>query len=175
MPARTDDKGDLVPLADQDRSRWDRRWLACGFHHLRQSIGGERMTAYHSEARIASLHAIAEAYADTDWQAILTEYDRLLAIAPSPVVQLNRAVAVGKVHGAQKGLDALAGLDRDRALDDYFLLGAVTAHLHWDRGDHAAAAAALEHALTQPCSEPERRLLERRLAACRAGETAPTW
>ncbi len=175
IPARTDEDGELVPLAQQDRSRWERRWLAAGFDQLRRSIGGARLTEFHCEARIASLHAIAATYADTDWQAILTEYDRLLRIAPSPVVRLNRAVAVGKVHGAKAGLGALAGLDEDPALDDYFLLGAVTAHLAWDRGDHAAAAAALERALQQPCSEPERRLLERRLAACRAGEPAPPW
>lgn len=175
IPARTDAHGDLVPLAQQDRSRWDAAWRSCGFHQLRLSIGGERQTAYHCEARIASLHAIAATYADTDWHAILAEYDRLQQLAPSPIVRLNRAVAVGKVHGAAAGLAALAGLADDEALDDYFLLGAVTAHLHWDRGDHAAAAAALARALAQPCSDPERRLLERRLAACRAREPAPPW
>ncbi|MEZ6036973.1 MAG: sigma-70 family RNA polymerase sigma factor [Planctomycetota bacterium] len=174
-PARTDERGELLTLAQQDRSRWDRRWLACGFHHLRQSLGGPSLTAYHCEARIASLHAIAETFADTDWQAILTEYDRLLQLAPSPIVRLNRAVAVGKVHGAVAGLRALDGLDRDPALDDYFLLGAVTAQLHWERGDHAAAVQALERALQQPSSEPERRLLERRLDACRRGESPQPW
>jgi len=175
MPARTDERGDLVTLAQQDRSRWNRHWLACGFHHFKLSIGGERMTAWHCEAAIASTHAIAPTYADTDWQRILTEYDRLQAIAPSPIVQLNRAVAVGKVHGAHAGLQELAGLERDKALDDYFLLGAVTAQLHWERGDHERAADALRSALAQPCSEPERRLLERRLQACRAGEPPQVW
>ncbi|MCB9876745.1 MAG: sigma-70 family RNA polymerase sigma factor [Planctomycetes bacterium] len=174
-PARTDRHGELLTLAQQDRSRWDRRWLACGFAHLRASLGGPTLTAYHCEARIASLHAIAETFADTDWQAILTEYDRLLQLAPSPVVRLNRAVAVGKVHGAAAGLRALDGLDDDPALDDYFLLGAVTAQLHWERGDHAAAAKALERALQQPSTEPERRLLERRLAACRRGDAPQPW
>ncbi|MFN3241863.1 MAG: RNA polymerase sigma factor [Planctomycetota bacterium] len=175
MPARTDPRGDLVTLAQQDRSRWNRHWLSCGFHHFRLSIGGERLTPWHCEAAIASTHAIAATYADTDWQRILAEYDRLLTIAPSPVVRLNRAVAVGKVHGAQAGLQELAGLEHDKALDDYFLLGAVTAQLHWERGDHARAAAALERALEQPCSEPERRLLERRLEACRNGDAPEAW
>lgn len=175
MPARTDDRGDLLTLAQQDRSRWNRHWLSCGFHHFRLSIGGDRMTAWHCEAAIASTHAIAPTYADTDWRRILAEYDRLQAIAPSPIVQLNRAVAVGKVHGALAGLAELAGLEDDKALDDYFLLGAVTAQLHWEDGEHERAAAALDRALAQPCSEPERRLLERRLAACRAGEPPPTW
>ena len=175
MPARTDADDELVTLAQQDRSRWRQDWIACGFHHLQCSIGGERLTPYHCEARIASLHTVARTYADTDWSAILTEYDRLLQMAPSPIVRLNRAVAVGKVHGASAGLQALTGLERERDLDDYFLLGAVTAQLHWELRRHDAAASALARALTQPCSEPERRLLQRRLAACRAGEPPAAW
>ncbi len=175
LPARTDAAGDLVPLAQQDRRQWDRTWLQCGFHHFRASIGGDELSAYHCEAAIASVHAAAAAYADTDWQRILAEYDRLLALQPSPIVRLNRAVAVGKVHGAAAGLAALDGLAGDKLLDDYFLLGAVTAQLHWERGDHAHAIVALEGALQQPCSEPERRWLERRLLACRHGEAAPPW
>ena len=174
-PARADADGELVPLAQQDRSLWQRTWIEYGFRHFRSSIGGRELTPYHCEAAIASLHAAAPSYAQTDWRRILEEYDRLLALAPSPVVRLNRAVAFGKVHGPDAGLQALAGLDGDGALDDYFLLGAVQAHLQWARGDHAAAAAALQRALAQPCSDPERRLLERRLAACRRGECAPAW
>ena len=175
LPARTDERGELLPLAQQDRSRWNRHWLACGFHHFRLSIGGDRLTAWHCEAAIASTHAVAPTYADTDWPRILAEYDRLMTIAPSPVVRLNRAVAVGKVHGAAAGLRELEGLVDDKALDDYFLLGAVTAQLHWEGGDHARAAAALVRALEQPCSEPERRLLQRRLAACRNGDAPEAW
>lgn len=175
IPARIDANGDLIPLAQQDRTRWDRRWLACGFQHFKLSIGGPELTAYHCEAAIASNHAIAKTYADTDWQVILKEYDRLLRIAKSPIVRLNRAVAVGKVHGASAGLRELAGLQHDKALDDYFLLGAVTAQLHWQRGDFPSAVRALEQALTQPCSQPERRLLEQRLRACRNQEAPASW
>ena len=174
-PARVDAAGELVPLAQQDRTLWDRRWLGCGFHHLQRSIGGTQLTTYHCEAAIASVHAAAPDYAHTDWQRISTEYDRLLALAPSPVVQLNRAVAVGKLHGAAAGLQALAGIREARALDDYFLLGAVTAQFHWELGDHAAAVAALRQTLSQSCSEPERRLLPQRLLACERGERTPDW
>jgi RNA polymerase sigma-70 factor (ECF subfamily) len=174
-PARCDEHGELVPLAQQDRARWNRTWLAHGFRHFRASIGGERLTPFHCEAAIASLHAAAASYEQTNWPRILEEYDRLLALAPSPVVRLNRAVAVGKVHGPDAGLQAVAGLAADGALDDYFLLGAVEAQLQWARGDHAAAAKALEHALALPCSDPERRLLERRLAAVRRREPVPAW
>jgi RNA polymerase sigma-70 factor (ECF subfamily) len=175
MPARTDANGDLVPLAQQDRGRWQRTWIVCGFEHFRLSIGGDRLTAYHCEAAIASVHAAAPSYAATDWPRIVREYDRLLQLAPSPVVRLNRAVAVGKVDGPDAGLRALAGLENDRALDDYFLLGAVTAQLHWERGDHDAAITALQQAIAQPCSAPERRLLARRLAACHRREPVPPW
>lgn len=175
IPARTDAAGDLIPLAQQDRALWDRRWLTCGFHHFKLSISGLELTAYHCEAAIASNHAIAKTYADTDWQVILNEYDRLLTIAPSPVVQLNRAVAVGKVHGAKAGLQALEGLEHNQSLNDYFLLGAVTAQLHWQRGDYANATQALLRALNQPCSAPERRLLQQRLTACQNQQPPTPW
>lgn len=174
-PARSDEHGDLVPLARQDRSRWNTQWLAAGFAHFRRSIGGPVRTPFHVEAAIASVHAMARTYADTDWARILTHYDDLLALAPSPVVRLNRAVAVGKVRGAAAGLAALQGLEDDRAFADYALLYAVTAQLHWERGDHAAAAAALRRALGLAMSEPERRLLQRRLQACERGEAVGPW
>jgi RNA polymerase sigma-70 factor (ECF subfamily) len=174
-PARVDAAGDLVPLAQQDRGRWNGAWTACGFHHFRASLAGDELTPFHCEARIASLHAVARSYAATDWTRILAEYDRLLELAPSPVVSLNRAVAVGKVHGAEAGLQALAGLDGHAALADYFLLDAVKALLHWERGDFAQACEALQQALALPCTAPERRLLERRLAACERHEPPPPW
>lgn len=175
LPARTDAAGELLPLAAQDRSRWDRRWLQCGFHHFAQSLRGASFSVYHCEAAIASLHATAPTYAATDWPRILAEYDRLLQLAPSPIVALNRAIAVGKVHGAARALAAVRPLEHEPALADYFLLPTTIAHLHWELGDPAAAADALAQALRLPCSEPERRLLERRLQACRAGERPPPW
>jgi len=175
VPARVDAAGDLLTLAEQDRSQWDRRWLQAGFHHFAQSIGGEVLTAYHCEAAIASLHAAAADYGSTDWRRICQEYDRLLALAPSPIVRLNRAVALAKRDGPAAGLLALQPLQQDRTLQDYFLLAATTAQLHWANGDHAAAAQELERALSMPSSEPERRLLQRRLEACRRGDAPPVW
>lgn len=174
-PARCNADGDLVPLARQDRRLWDRRWLIAGFHHFQRSIGGPVRTTYHVEAAIASVHAAAPTYADTDWARILAHYDDLVALSPSGVVQLNRAVAVAKVHGAAAGLQALAELGADRSLADYALLHAVKAQLHWERSDHAAAAAALRMALSSSMSDPERRLLTRRLAACERGEAVGPW
>ena len=90
-------------------------------------------------------------------------------------MHLNRAVAVGKVHGPAAGLGELAQLADHRALRDYSLLGAVTAQLHWQLGNYEQAVDALEQALAQPCSEPERRLLQRRLEACRTRQAPPPW
>ncbi len=175
LPARVDATGELLPLAEQDRCRWDRRWLTAGFHHFARSIGGEQLTAFHCEAAIASLHAAAPDYARTDWRRIRGEYDRLQQIAPSPIVLLNRAVAIAKLDGPAAGLAALQSLQQDRTLQDYFLLAATTAQLHWANGDHAAAAHELERALALPSSEPEQRLLRRRLQACRRGAASPAW
>ncbi|MCA8951596.1 MAG: RNA polymerase subunit sigma-70 [Planctomycetes bacterium] len=175
LPARTDAAGEILTLAEQDRSRWDRAWVEHAFAHFRRSIGGDVLTPFHCEAAIASLHTAAPSYEQTNWPRILEEYDRLAALTRSPIVRLNRAVAVAKVAGTTAGLAALAELETDKALAGYFLLPATAAHFHWQAGDVAAAAAALERALALPASEPEQRLLRRRLDACRGGEPAPAW
>lgn len=175
LPARTDAAGELLTLAEQDRALWDRDWIAAGFEQFGRSIGGESLSVYHCEAAIASLHSTAPSYAETDWRRILTEYDRLAMLSASPIVQLNRAVVVGKVDGPTAGLAALEQLQEERALASYFLLPATIAHLHWQNGDHDAASKALAEALTLPASEPERRLLQRRLAACERRDAPPRW
>jgi RNA polymerase sigma-70 factor (ECF subfamily) len=175
LPARSDEAGELLTLAEQDRSRWDRRWIASGMRHFQRSIAGDEPTAYHAEAAIASFHATARDYAATDWRAIRAEYERLLALRDDPVVRLNRAVAIAKVDGPRAGLAALDELEEDGPLRGYFLRLATRAQLEWDLGQHARAASALEAALALPCSEPERRLLERRLEAVRRGEAARAW
>jgi RNA polymerase sigma-70 factor, ECF subfamily len=174
-PARSDANGELLPLALQDRSRWHQEWLACGFDHFRRSLVGDAISAFHVEAAIASLHASAMTYAETDWRRILAEYDRLLTLRPSSIVRLNRAVAVGKVHGAAAALRELEPLLRGTDLEDYLLGFAVRAQLHWECGDFTGAAAALRAALQQPGSEPEHRLLQRRLLAVERGEPIGDW
>lgn len=174
LPARSDPLGEILTLADQDRSRWDQSWLQCGFEHFRRSIGGDVMTAFHCEAAIASVHAAAPDYLATDWHAVLREYDRLLCFGDSPVVRLNRAVALAKVEGPRAGLGALAEIQAD-ALTSYLLLPATAAWMRWQLGEHHQAAELFDQALALPCSEPERRLLLRRRDACRSGEQAPSW
>jgi RNA polymerase sigma-70 factor (ECF subfamily) len=175
LPARTDAAGELLTLAEQDRSLWDQAWLHCGFAHFARSIGGDVLTQWHSEAAIASIHAAAPSYERTDWPAVLREYDRLLGLAASPVIRLNRAVALAKVEGAAAALSEVEVLAAETALADYFLLPATGAHLQWQLGRHAEAGAQFERALAMPCSAPEQRLLQRRLQACRRGEPSPRW
>jgi RNA polymerase sigma-70 factor (ECF subfamily) len=175
LPARVDAFGDVLTLCEQDRSRWDRRWIAHGFEQFRRSLGGERLTAWHVEARIASLHAIASDYAATDWPAILAAYDQLAAIADTPVVRLNRAVALAKVRGPRAGLEALAELDGAPELGRYGLGAAVAAHLSWQLGEHDAALAHFQRALSFACTGPEARLLARRRDACAGRAPAPAW
>lgn len=175
LPARVDDLGEVLTLAEQDRGRWDRRWLQCGFEHLRKSMAGDRFTAWHAQAGIASVHAAAATYAATDWPRILGHYDRLLALQDTPIVRLNRAVAIAQVHGPRAGLDELATIGAAKELGTYLLLPATRAQFHWLLGEGAAAAAQLEAALALPCADPERRFLERRLAAVQRGEAPPPW
>jgi len=175
LPARVDEAGDVQTLAQQDRALWDRGWIAAGFAHFALSIAGTELTALDAEARIASLHAIAPDAASTDWPAIQREYDRLLTLRDDPVVRLNRAVAVAKTDGPAAGLAALDELGDDGPLAAYALRLATRAQLCWllDRRDEAEQA--LVGALALQSSDPERRLLTRRLDDLRRGAPAPAW
>jgi RNA polymerase sigma-70 factor (ECF subfamily) len=175
VPARTDEAGDLLTLAVQDRRRWDRAAIGRGFHELGQSIAGGRLTPFHVEAAIASCHAAAPDYASTDWATILERYDQLRALIDSPVVDLNRAVAVAKVHGIDAGLAELERAARHPALGRYHLLPATRGMLLWTKGDCAEAAVEFATAAKLATNEPERRLLSRRAAEARAGRTAPAF
>ena len=158
-PARVDQLGDLVLLEDQDRALWDRNLLALGFHHFDRSIAGDTASEYHVQAAIAVTHARGNA----DWAVILSLYDDLLALNPSPIVALNRAVAVAKVHGPAAALTAVEPLQHDPKLRDYYLLLALRGHLLQQLSRHAEAAECFRAALECRCSEPERRFLRRKL------------
>ncbi len=121
------------------------------------------MTGYHAQAAIAAVHAGAERAESTDWTRILSLYDELVRLNPSPVIQLNRAVALSRVAGPAAALAALEPLASDPALAQYYLLPSVTARLLAELGDHERAIVSYQKALELPCSEPEHRLLRRRL------------
>jgi len=160
---RVDLAGDLVPLEDQDRTRWDAAEIAEGLALLEASAGGRR-SAYRVQAEIQAVHARARSAPETDWPAILARYDEL---PDSPIVELNRAIAVGMANGPQAGLDALARLAASGRLEGYHLLPAAQADLSRRAGLHADAATHYRTAIDLAPTEPERRYLERRLAAIR--------
>jgi len=129
---------------------------------------GDEVSAYHVQAAIAATYARALDPATVDWPLILSMYDQLLAINPSPVVALNRAVVVAKVSGPAAGLAAIAPLERDRTLRQYHHLLAVRGQLLLELGRRTEAGDAFRAALACPCSEPERRLLAARLRRAEA-------
>jgi RNA polymerase sigma-70 factor, ECF subfamily len=134
LPARTDAAGDLILLEDQDRARWDQRLVTVGFRHFDRAIAGHEVSEYHVQAAIAATHARAEGRETIDWPAILLLYDQLFAMNPSPVVALNRAVAIARVRGAAEALLSIERLARDAKLNGYYLLLAVRGHLLLDLG-----------------------------------------
>lgn len=164
---RIDKSGDLILLERQDRTRWDHGLIAVGFHHFTQSISGDDVSKYHVQAAIAATHARAPDPESTDWRLILHLYDQLVALNPSPVVALNRVVAVSKVFGPEQALSAMEPLDSDPSMRSYYLFLAVRAHLFLELQDYIHAAFCFRAALDCHCSGPERRFLEAKLAECK--------
>lgn len=157
-PARADADGRLVPLAEQDRSRWDRELIAEGLALVEQALPAGPVGAYQVQAAIAAVHAEATDTDATDWPQILGLYDVLERIAPNPMVALNRAVVLGQVRGAAVALDAVDELAGGRLATHHRLL-AVRAHLREQTGDHAGARADFRAAADRTASEPERHYL----------------
>jgi RNA polymerase sigma-70 factor, ECF subfamily len=147
-----------VPLADQDRGRWDRGLVAEGQAIVRQCLRRNQPGPYQLQAAINAVHSDAPTAAATDWRQILSLYDQLLSLAPSPVVALNRAVAVAEVEGPAAALTLVEGLD----LQSYHLFHAIRADLLRRLGRDAEAAQAYEAAIARTGNAPEREFLERR-------------
>jgi RNA polymerase sigma-70 factor (ECF subfamily) len=166
--ARTDSQGDLVTLEDQDRARWDRAEIAEGQRVLQAALRAGRPGPYQLQAVIAACHGSAGKAADTDWQVIARVYGQLARITPSPVVELNRAVAVGMAEGPETGLALLDSLAGSGALAGYRLLPAARADLLRRLGRQAEAADAYGEALSMAGTDAERRYLTRRRAEASA-------
>ncbi|NUW45996.1 RNA polymerase sigma factor [Nonomuraea rhodomycinica] len=160
--SRTDPAGRLVPLAQQDRSRWDTALISEGVTILQAALARDRLGEYQAQAAIAALHADARSAAETDWVQIVEWYDELLALTGSPVVRLNRAVAVGEADGAGAGLAALADVSPDLPRH-----AAVAAYLHERAGDLERAAELYAEASRAATSVPERDHLTREAARVR--------
>jgi len=166
LPARLDAGGDLNPLFEQKRSQWDAQLVERGLAWLNQSAAGQTVTAYHVEAAIAAAHATARSVDETNWEQVVGLYDRLMAIAPSPVVALNRAIAIGQRDGPERGLEALRAIsDRDR-LRRYPFYPAAIGELELRRGDRAAARRHFSKAAGLARNRVERRFLEKRAGEC---------
>ena len=162
-PARLDGEGDVVVLADQDRTLWDDALTAEGLVLLDRSLRHSQGVAgrYVLQAALAACHAAAPTFAETDWAEVVRLYDILLAVHPSPVVQLNRAVAFAELAGPAA---ALAELDAIEGLDDHALWHAARADLLTRTGHANRARQSYDLALASDPTEPERRLLQRRRA-----------
>jgi RNA polymerase sigma-70 factor, ECF subfamily len=156
--ARTDAGGELVRLADQDRALWDRALIGEGQAIVRGCLARRQPGPYQIQAAINAVHSDATTAADTDWGQILALYDQLMALAPTPVVALNRAVAVAEVQGPDAALSILGEL----RLESYHLYHAIRADLLARTGDDAGAAAAYDAALVLTENEAERAILRRR-------------
>jgi predicted RNA polymerase sigma factor len=166
LPARLDSAGDLNPLVDQDRSRWDSGLVAEGLALLERSAMGRGLTAYHIEAAIAAAHASAPTLDETDWTLIVSLYDRLMAIAPSPVVALNRAIAIAQRDGAERGIEELHAIGDQERLGKYPFYPAALGELELRRGNRDAAREHFQAALALARNPTEQRFLEKRVRAC---------
>jgi predicted RNA polymerase sigma factor len=173
LPARIDDEGGLVPLDAQDRSLWNRSLMAEGFHHLERAADGPLMSRYHLEAGIAAAHAAAPSVAGTDWGRIVDLYDLLMADHPSPVVALNRAVAVGRALGPEEGLAAARAAAESPVLAEFHLRPAVLGAFLEELGAVDAATAAFREAISLCRTSPERIHMERRLERVPTGSQQP--
>jgi RNA polymerase sigma-70 factor (ECF subfamily) len=162
--ARTSPSGDLILLDEQDRARWNREQIAEGSALILRALGSHRFGPYTLQAAIAAVHAEAPSAAATDWAEIVGLYDVLLRTYPSPVVELNRAVAVAMRDGPAAGLALIDGIFARGDLEDYHLAHSARADLCRRLGHTAQAKAAYRQALALTRQEPERRFLERRLA-----------
>ncbi len=164
--ARIDDDGHILTLRYQDRRRWNRDLISEGFRNLERSASGSEMSHIHLEAGIAAVHCLAERYESTDWREIVRLYDRLMAISPTPVVALNRAIAVAERDGPAAGLEAIRAIANAEALEEYYLLPAALGEMHLQLGQLEEAKRFLERAYSLTTSHAERQLLQRKLAAC---------
>ena len=163
LPARVDASGELMLLSEQDRTLWNRQMIADGMRRLKAAAAGDALSQYHLLAGIASCHALAPDFTATDWPAILSYYDLLMAAHPSPVTALNRSVVVAMLDGPDAGLDALGDLEGHPALARYYLLPATRGELLCRAGRIAEAQTAFRVALDLATAEPVRRFLRRKL------------
>ena len=170
LPARIDAFGNLNAFSDQDRSQWDQTLVGEGLKLMELSATGSQLTEYHVEAAIASVHATARSAGDTDWGKIVSLYDTLLTIRPSPIVALNRAIALGQRDGPERGLDEIGAINDHDRLSTYPFYFAALGELEFRIGRHETASEHYRMALALARSPMERQFLDQRISACERGD-----
>jgi len=169
LPGRIDGAGHMLSLYEQDRSRWDQRLIERGREFLNLAARGDVLTAYHVEAAIAALHADAQRTEDTNWGAVVELYDQLLVLRPSPVIALNRAIAVAAHDGAQRGLEALRAIEGHDRLSAYPFYAAALGELELRLGHIDVARDHFNQAASLARNPIEHTFLLQRAAACEHG------
>ena len=171
IPSRMDDEGNLLRLQEQERTRWNHPMIARGMFHLAQSAAGSEISEYHLQAGIAACHCAAKDYASTDWPQILSLYDKLAEFDDSPVVALNRAVALAEVRGPQAGIEAVHAIANLQSLESYYLLHAVLGEFELRLNQTQAAADHFRKSLQLAELKSEQAFLSKRLQDCE-GQTS---
>jgi RNA polymerase sigma factor (sigma-70 family) len=173
LPARVDPEGNILRLKEQVRSDWNRTMIGHGIFHLAQAATGDDLSEYHLQAGIAACHCTAGDYESTDWSRILSLYDQWMVINDSPVIALNRAVAVANVNGPRLGIEAIEAISNRGQLDSYYLLYAVLGEFEAQLHNFQAGADHFRKALRLTEVKSEQSFLSKRLRHCeeQAGET----
>lgn len=166
LPSRMDAEGGLTSFVEQDRSRWDRALAARGEELLERSATGAELSEYHVEAAIAAVHTRARRPEDTDWASIVLLYDTLMEIRPSPVIALNRAIAIAQHEGPDRGLEEIRAIADHERLSSYPFYFAALGDLELRKGNQQTAREQFRAALKLARSPMERRFLEQRVNAC---------
>ncbi len=170
LPARLDAAGDLAAPFDTDRSRWNSRFITEGRRLLELASTGRTLSTYHIEAAIAAVHSDAQRIEETDWAQIISYYDTLLALAPSAIVELNRAVAVGQLMGPQRGLSEIDAIADGKRLRNYPFYFAARGEFELQTGELTHARRHFEVAAGLARSPIERRFFQQRITACATGD-----
>jgi RNA polymerase sigma factor (sigma-70 family) len=164
VPGRIDAWGNILLLADQDRSQWDGALIARGIEYLNRSATGPELSNYHIEAAIAAVHSTARTAAETDWKQIVELYNKLQKRNSSPVIALNRAIAIAELEGASRGLEEIEKIPNLKLLDDYFLLPATIGELYSRKNNNIKAHEFFVKAISLVHTSKERKLLEDKIA-----------
>jgi RNA polymerase sigma-70 factor (ECF subfamily) len=164
LKARVDENGNILLLADQDRSQWDQALIARGLEYITKSASGDEISSYHIEAAIAAVHSTSATPEETDWQQIVELYDKLYRKNGSPVTALNRAIAIAELNGAEAGLHAINSIPNLELLKEYYLLPATLGELHFRLRNCELAARYFFEALSLTNSSREKKLLEQKIA-----------